>query len=504
MWLLIPTSASSPALALSTSRYELLCHDLAVSVMSRSTAKQSSYWRRELKKGVLTRRLPGLTFEPSHATSIVAAWLELWRVSPARIIRLQESALASSESTVNSGITSPQPFASWDRTGCCWRTFQESLFRTEQTTAPFYQQDSGLFLETWPTSGSMLDGCVYQHPTSELRTAAPDGSAWPTARAEDAESCGNHPRGESYSLTGATGNWASPDANQSSYSNGRFGPNLREQPSQWQTPATDSFRSRGGDRVNEMRLDQQSRFWPTPNAHDGRRPGVDDKSTQGANIQRDAAAWGTPRVTTNGGNPTIHTGRGLRIEDQAAMWGTPTSRDHKDGSSAEADVETKSLLGLQSVRWPTPDASPDRGSNSRYIHGDQKAGRMLKQETQSWPTPTPWLQEESPESFDARREREKEKGRNGNGMGEPLDMAASRFSRPAQPTLDGPICWCGTPNCDQPSHKRKLNPLFAGWLMGWPTWWCTKEPMPSARSEMELYLYRLRSQLSRLLAAQGF
>ena len=39
-----------------------------------------------------------------------------------------------------------------------------------------------------------------------------------------------------------------------------------------------------------------SSSWPTPNAHDGRRPGVDDKSTQGVNLQRDAAAWPTPTV----------------------------------------------------------------------------------------------------------------------------------------------------------------------------------------------------------------
>jgi hypothetical protein len=35
----------------------------------------------------------------------------------------------------------------------------------------------------------------------------------------------------------------------------------------WQTPATDSFRSRGGDRKDEQGLDQQARGWPTPNAH---------------------------------------------------------------------------------------------------------------------------------------------------------------------------------------------------------------------------------------------
>jgi hypothetical protein len=40
----------------------------------------------------------------------------------------------------------------------------------------------------------------------------------------------------------------------------------------WQTPATDSFRSRGGDRADEMGLDQQARFFPTPAARDYRTP----------------------------------------------------------------------------------------------------------------------------------------------------------------------------------------------------------------------------------------
>ena len=38
--------------------------------------------------------------------------------------------------------------------------------------------------------------------------------------------------------------------------------------SQWQTPATDSFRSRGHDRKDEMGLDQQARLWQTPTTRD--------------------------------------------------------------------------------------------------------------------------------------------------------------------------------------------------------------------------------------------
>ena len=45
---------------------------------------------------------------------------------------------------------------------------------------------------------------------------------------------------------------------------------LSMQADQWQTPASDSFRSRGGDRKDEMGLDQQARTWPGPMAHEAR------------------------------------------------------------------------------------------------------------------------------------------------------------------------------------------------------------------------------------------
>jgi hypothetical protein len=37
--------------------------------------------------------------------------------------------------------------------------------------------------------------------------------------------------------------------------------NLNDEAAHWQTPATDSFRSRGGDRKDEMGLDQQARLF---------------------------------------------------------------------------------------------------------------------------------------------------------------------------------------------------------------------------------------------------
>lgn len=104
---------------------------------------------------------------------------------------------------------------------------------------------------------------------------------WPTARAEDGESAGNHP-GAVDSLTGATKHWATPrtltgggESAARKQELGREdsgGGDLQAQTQLWQTPATDSFRRRGGDRSDEMGLDQQARFFPTPAGRDYRTP----------------------------------------------------------------------------------------------------------------------------------------------------------------------------------------------------------------------------------------
>lgn len=104
--------------------------------------------------------------------------------------------------------------------------------------------------------------------------------------------------------------------------------------------------------------DSGSSGWPTPNAHDGRRPGPDLKSTQGANLSRDAviwtAGWTTPSAsgfeaqdlermkqrreeckerTGNGNGFCLTLGQAVPLW---TGWATPTSLDHKDG---DCDLE---------------------------------------------------------------------------------------------------------------------------------------------------------------------
>ena len=96
----------------------------------------------------------------------------------------------------------------------------------------------------------------------------------------------------------------------------------------------------GGGRAMTLQMAAQAAGWPTPVAHDGRRPGPGLTSTQNSNLSRDAVkwtGWPTPRagdskmgaeeeearIARGAGGPTL--------SDAAAMsgWATPTHRDSK-------------------------------------------------------------------------------------------------------------------------------------------------------------------------------
>ena len=156
---------------------------------------------------------------------------------------------------------------------------------------------SGGASSSWPTPRASEN---YQG--EETAEAARDGSAWlgagrgatlttkvsswPTPRAEERGAYQNEhgdPERPRPTLEGKaeSAQWPTPQAHDAQGSKtpeqiekGREAGgviNLNETAEHWQTPQTDSFRSRGGDRVEEQGLDQQARdFWTTPQAHDAK------------------------------------------------------------------------------------------------------------------------------------------------------------------------------------------------------------------------------------------
>jgi hypothetical protein len=79
---------------------------------------------------------------------------------------------------------------------------------------------------------------------------------------------------------------------------GRWG-TPKDQTAQWQTPAADSFRTRGGNRKHELGLDRQAKQWPTASVTGNHnRKGV--SATSGDGLSTAAKQWPTPRTITGG------------------------------------------------------------------------------------------------------------------------------------------------------------------------------------------------------------
>lgn len=72
-----------------------------------------------------------------------------------------------------------------------------------------------------------------------------------------------------------------------------------------------------------------------------------------------------------------------------------------------------------------------------------------------------------------------------------LDWQAEEFSRRGRMTQDGMKSSGNTP-----SSRPRLNPLFAAWLMGWPSTWVIAEPHASSASATASWRSALRLQLS--------
>jgi hypothetical protein len=236
------------------------------------------------------------------------------------------------------------------------------------------------------------------------------------------------------------------------------GPGGFVSPGAWPTPDT------GHERINRSSskgaadrptIALAAKQWATPTSHDGRRPGADLKSTQGGNLSRGSALWMTPSVSNSQGNEYTRD-RGtpglerLTLTGQAQTWPTPRATDGTKGGPNQAGSKGDLMLPSAAAQWPTPASRDFRTPNS--------------QESQA---------------------------RRGHSGGEQLpNFVEHHFLHPVHSTLDGrPL---------SPTDRtlpRRLNPAFACWLMGWPTWWTNPALTSSVRSEMALYRCRLQQHL---------
>ena len=470
MWLILPTYRSSPEsedlISPSGSRFQ----HLARSVTSRTTSRSAAFWRREWLMGRLSPFRSGVTCEPSHADSIVAEWLASSAASLAPTLASPANEPASTPAKpADSGGSISASSATFNPHGCSSKTSLASSAHPVAIWNPKTQRmespqiglfaTSTPFLGRWPTSGSMRNGCVYERPTWAPHRSGSEYSSWPAAN--------------------------------------------------WQTPATDSFRSRGGDRKQEMGLDQEARKWTTPQSH----------YCRGAKTPEQISAM------------KERTGSGVRnLNEDAASWSTPRS---EDAESCGNHPQAQDSLTGQTRGWMSPSVGDAKGRKYTYDQHDKTRPRLaLPGETAGWSTPHG---NENPNSgagggeFATPSARDWKSGKaiqeTMEGNARPLNEQASACSLPAQawvekacsmtydsftPEALAELGAAIKPNSATPSNgpasstkdrglRPRLNPAFDSWHMGFPWWWTRTAPISFGLAEMRWWLCKVRRRLEFLL-----
>lgn len=393
MWLYIPSN-SAQASACSAKASEPHSSYLASDIEPFATWNVKPLLPRSLsrlwKQEPLIRRLSGLTSPPSTAQHGADQWIASLRASRVKTCQLQVGALGSmARARASSSTSSTSPPLAVCSTSF-WRTSQASLLPPPplwtKKKASSKKERPPESWENWPIAGGMRSGSLFQRPTWVAPMDALDGSAshgaWPTPN-------------------------TAPDA-----------PNM----------STNRGNGQHRARNSEQCLGEMARaHWATPNAHDGRRPGADLRSTQGANLSRDAALWATP---------TTMAAKGVGYQRQTDGTNTP-------------------ILSGQAEHWPTPASRDFRTPNSQ----------------------------------------ESQESRNHTGGEQLPNFVEHHFSHPDQATPDG-----ATSSPPGKTSRRRLNPAFGCWLMGWPIWLTNPGLTSCAKLEMALYRHRLGQHLSNLCA----
>ncbi len=157
-----------------------------------------------------------------------------------------------------------------------------------------------------------------------------------------------------------------------------------------------------------------------------------------------------PGTTPQGRTPD---GRKVQVglSNAAKLWPTPRASPNENRNTRPAPSHGKThgrTLAGDAVSWPTPRATD--GSNGGP---NQTGGALTPAATnQQWPTPG--------------ANDHKGSAKPGQRRGQ-LDETAEQGSVNGHPL---PATWLDGPESSQsgPTSRRRLNPRFVEWLMGWP------------------------------------
>lgn len=436
-----------PGLKASDSDSALLIPDIERFVSWRGKHMQRRYWQRAWSSKPFLHVLSGMISKPSMANAGVESWISSMldflvnhTPSPASEKATPMNDIYGQHSSESSMMCEP-PWSSSKTSQGCLLGFDQS----EKNYAD------------WVTK---LRAEYSARPKSAPATDGSDSSFWPTAVANDDKSPEAHmamknrmpggPRQTITSLQVKVQDWPTPMArvdggpnNRYHHQNRKAGRQLTTESAIWQTPATDSFRSRAGERKDEMGLDQQARMWTTPQARD-------TKSGDPNRVGRFGTKHG-----------------GANLGDDVTLWPTPASRDYKDS-------EGMSTTGIN------PDGSIrqrlDQLPRAVFLFSRLDQATMKDGDTSSNNGPNSRQRLPTATSKDAATSRS-------------AHLSTQSGRHPGTTLTDATA---------PKGSKKKLNPNFTDWLMGFPPGW-TSASIAFAPEETQSSRSRLRTHLSRLL-----
>ena len=282
-----------------------------------------------------------------------------------------------------------------------------------------------------------------------------------------------------------------------------FQETLCGQSKQWQTP-------HGMGNFDKTGLPEHTTQWPTPAEQmtagedkdatwiPGQKPTRWGKKIQTA-LTTCAKLWRTPAEAEPGINPErLEGGDGHRAYDketgrlaqygltqQSQTWKTPHGMGNFD-KEGKVGGAGGGEFAKQANQWPTPNV-PNRGPESKQSKATRpdSGGIDLQTEAAQWPTPrSAEYKECGPEGSKSHEHRLDRKY---------LDATAQSF----HPSPPAPAS--STNGGESSKSRRRLNPLFVCWLMGFPIGWGHADLNGFGPTAMRSYLCRQRMLLSSLL-----